>query len=76
MTIYEMRHIYRAGQATYTFADVWTEIMMVCNNWQIANHGPKIPFPPPEQISTSYPLLFLTNTHDPVGPIECGHIRQ
>ncbi|KAM7223073.1 Alpha/Beta hydrolase fold [Rhypophila decipiens] len=61
------------------FADVWMSIMMECNGWDLFEKDPlalsnaqggaedKIP-----KMNTSFPILFLSNTLDPVTPLKAA----
>jgi pimeloyl-ACP methyl ester carboxylesterase len=69
-TIPELRRIFQSQKDVHYFADVWLENILGCNKWNISGSAEPLPFPPAEQIRTSYPLLFITNSLDPVGPAE------
>ncbi|KAI1351739.1 Alpha/Beta hydrolase protein [Xylaria sp. FL0043] len=60
------------------FADVWfgAEPNLGCNGWGIKSKAPSMPWHDhpahkPAPIETSFPILFLSNTLDPVTPL--GH---
>ncbi|KAI1811584.1 TAP-like protein-domain-containing protein [Poronia punctata] len=64
--------------ASYSwFADVWfgTDPSLGCNGWEIENKEPPMrwgdnPADKPALIQTNFPILFLSNTLDPVTPLD------
>ncbi|KAK3942899.1 Carboxylesterase A [Diplogelasinospora grovesii] len=57
------------------FADIWVELMLQCNGWDIYSPHPapqKRGWEGKEQIETSFPILFLSNTYDPVTPLKAA----
>jgi hypothetical protein len=79
MTNSELSSAYEAMAATSQFADIWMNIMMKCNGWDIApgHLAPPDPWAFSEngeasQIETANPILFLSNTYDPVTPLRAA----
>jgi len=66
---------------TSVFSDVWLGLMMGCDGWSIPIKDPPMrwddhPAHKPKPIKTSFPVLFLSNTLDPVTPKKAGLIMS
>jgi pimeloyl-ACP methyl ester carboxylesterase len=75
MTLPEVRAGYEAMAVTSRFADIWMELMLKCNGWDIYPAHPlpaTEPSKPDKQIETAFPLLLLSNTYDPVTPLRAA----
>ncbi|KAF2754931.1 alpha/beta-hydrolase [Pseudovirgaria hyperparasitica] len=75
--ILEERH--RKIAETSNFADVWMTLMDTCSGWSIPSKDPPMrwddhPTKKPKPIKTRFPLLFLSNTFDPVTPLVAGNL--
>jgi hypothetical protein len=60
-----------------SFADVWMTIMLSCEGWSIKAVDPPMdwddhPSHTEKPINTSFPVLFVSNTYDPVTPLAAG----
>jgi pimeloyl-ACP methyl ester carboxylesterase len=74
MTVPEITTAYQAMAATSQFADIWMNLMLKCNGWDISppNQIPTDPWTLSNQIETANPILFLSNTYDPVTPLKAA----
>jgi len=54
------------------FADIWVDLMLQCDGWNISPPHPSPGYPPNKQTKTAFPILFLSNTYDPVTPLHAA----
>ena len=79
LTLAQLRAKYETmAELSKDFADVWFQVMLQCNGWNIsqphdtnldthANSDTKT-----SPVTTSFPILFLSNTYDPVTPLSAA----
>ncbi|KAL2125938.1 hypothetical protein VTI74DRAFT_2184 [Chaetomium olivicolor] len=76
MSIPEISAAYEDLARTSRFADIWMKVMLKCNGWDISSPHPsslpKLDWDNKTQIETANPILFLSNTYDPVTPLRAA----
>jgi hypothetical protein len=60
-----------------SWADIWLTVMLGCEGWTIEASDPPMrwdenPIDAQKPINTSFPLLFISNSFDPVTPLASG----
>ncbi|KAI1155728.1 alpha/beta-hydrolase [Nemania diffusa] len=75
-SVLELQHRFEKAASYSWFADVWfgVEPNIGCNGWEIESKDPPMrwgdhPVHKPALIETSFPILVLSNTLDPVTPL-------
>ncbi|CAK5279768.1 unnamed protein product [Mycena citricolor] len=63
----ELRAFYENEAKLSSFADIWAEWRVWCSGWRIHRPGR---FSGPVGANTSYPLLVIGNTADPITPLQ------
>jgi len=69
LSLGEINERYEAVAKLSGFADLWMHIMLECNGFNISRPHPSPGYPPNKQTKTAFPVLFLSNTYDPVTPL-------
>jgi pimeloyl-ACP methyl ester carboxylesterase len=71
-SIAELDVVFQNLSKTSMFADVYMGVGLQCNTWPIRPATPPLPLFNGTAINTSFPLLFVSNTFDPVTPLRNG----
>jgi hypothetical protein len=73
-TLAEWDSAYKSLASTSKFADIWMGTMMQCSGWDLTppQQEPDNRWRTEKQIETANPILFLSNTYDPVTPLRAA----
>ncbi|KAK3317029.1 TAP-like protein-domain-containing protein, partial [Apodospora peruviana] len=69
LTVAEFRQEYEKMAEFSDFADILSTLLLQCNGWDISSSPPAASSNSEGQVKTDFPMLFLSNTHDPVTPL-------
>lgn len=76
-TVPNLKDMFETMSNVSSFADVWLTVMLGCEGWGIEAIDPPMrwddhPAHKQKPIKTSFPVLFISNTYDPVTPLRAG----
>ena len=76
-TVPNLKLVFEQMSNVSSWADVWLTVMLGCEGWGIESIDPPMrwddhPAHKQRPINTSFPLLFISNTYDPVTPLFAG----
>ncbi|KAI6708490.1 hypothetical protein JHW43_008986 [Diplocarpon mali] len=76
-TLPELQNIYEKMAKESSWADVWMTVMIGCNAYPVKAVDPPMRWDDhlshkADPIKTAFPLLFISNTADPVTPLAAG----
>ncbi|KAK5659122.1 hypothetical protein OQA88_1212 [Cercophora sp. LCS_1] len=75
LTVEEIMGYYQRTAKVSGFADIWMTAMLQCNGWDIYKTHPVTkaePWTSEKKVETDFPVLFLSNTYDPVTPLQAA----
>ncbi|PMD59534.1 alpha/beta-hydrolase [Hyaloscypha bicolor E] len=76
-TLSNLETVFEQMSNSSSFADIWMTLMIGCDGWKIEAVDPPMrwddhPAHKLKPIKTSFPLLFISNSADPVTPLFAG----